>query len=227
MIELAELDHAAALPMVRGLEVGPGRYRLTARQDRARVRPLRRAAGVERTCTAREAVAVAVRDGDRVRFEEPPANPSRYAFLGVRPCDLRAIATQDKVLGAGVRYAERRRSVVHRRRQLHRTRAIPASASPPGGDPGAESGFDIVLTEVDRPGRRTLLRRAAGTDRGRAVLAALPQRPADAAAIAEASERVAAAADAHGPGPARRGPARDAGRPPSNPRAGTMSPRAA
>jgi ferredoxin len=37
------------------------------------------------------------RDGFEVT--EPDPVPARYAFLGVRPCDLRAIVVQDRVLG--------------------------------------------------------------------------------------------------------------------------------
>jgi hypothetical protein len=51
-------------------------------------------------------------DGDVVVREEESPPPS-YAFIGVRPCDLRAIAIQDLVLGGGphsdTRYADGRR----------------------------------------------------------------------------------------------------------------------
>ncbi len=45
----------------------------------------------------------------RLRVSADDDEPPRYAFLGVRPCDLRAIAIQDRVLGQpGSRYAARR-----------------------------------------------------------------------------------------------------------------------
>ena len=58
------------------------------------------------------------RPGDRgvaatFTYRRRTPEPVRYAFLGVRPCDLRAIAIQDRVLGARRRLrrsAPRRRS---------------------------------------------------------------------------------------------------------------------
>ena len=70
---------------------------------------LGRGAGAGRLRLRRPAAAFghAYRGGFEVTedLDEPP----RYAFLGVRPCDLRAIEIRDRVLGQpGSRYARRR-----------------------------------------------------------------------------------------------------------------------
>lgn len=72
----------------------------------------------------------------------------QYAFLGVRPCDLRAIAIQDRVLAQpGSRYAARRARLL----------IIAVNGTEPGETcfcasmgtgPGADAGYDLALTEL-------------------------------------------------------------------------------
>ncbi len=48
-------------------------------------------------------------DGFELSDEADDGEPTSYALLGVRPCDLRAIAIQDRILAQpGSRYAARR-----------------------------------------------------------------------------------------------------------------------
>jgi sulfhydrogenase subunit beta (sulfur reductase) len=108
-IILAELGSSDELPFGWGVSLEPGGYRLRRRDDRAAFAhssgpqswkqylhpPRTRLWSAERTG-----------DGFGVHADAEPA--PRYAFLGVRPCDLRAIEVQDRVLGGGSRYAERR-----------------------------------------------------------------------------------------------------------------------
>jgi hypothetical protein len=86
----------------------------------------------------------------RRAIEQEPDEPPRYAFLGVRPCDLRAIAIQDRVLMGG-EYSD---STYSARRS--RAFIITANCTEPGETcfcvsmgtgPGADRGFDIALTE--------------------------------------------------------------------------------
>ena len=78
----------------------------------------------------------------------------RYAFLGVRPCDLRAIFIQDRVLGngmnAGSAYAKRRSMAF----------IIAVNCTEPGETcfcgsmgtgPASGPGFDLALTELTGP----------------------------------------------------------------------------
>src|SRR5262245_11881369 len=48
----------------------------------------------------------ATQGGDGLRVEEEPVEERRYAFIGVRPCELAAIGIQDRVFLGG-RYADR------------------------------------------------------------------------------------------------------------------------
>jgi ferredoxin len=194
-IVLAELAHADRLPHGWGVETGPGSYRLRARDDRA---AFGHAAGPQAwkrfLHPPREAVLTATRDG---RFIEPEPDTTRYAFLGVRPCDLRAIAIQDRVLGVGATYADRRRGVFLVAVNCTEPAATCFCVSA-GGGPRAEAGYDLALTElVDADGEPYYLA-TAGSDAGGEVLAALPRTDADPSQVVEADALVRAAADRMG-----------------------------
>jgi ferredoxin len=195
-IVLAELESAADLPHGWGVQTGPGIYRLRRRDDQA---AFGHSAGPQAwkkyLHPPREPLWSADRRGDEVTFTEPDGPPPKYAFLGVRPCDLRAIAVQDRVLGASATYARRRRE----------TFIIAVNCTEPsatcfcvsaGGGPDARDGFDLVLTELTEPDSETSPRyvAAAGSDAGDAVLAALPQTPAEASTVSRARDAVTAAA---------------------------------
>ena len=99
-IVLAELDRADALPYGWGVEAAPGRYRLHRRADAA---AFGHAAGPQSWKAflhpPRSPQWTADRTADGFTVTEAPPDSTRYAFLGVRGCDLRAIAVQDRVLG--------------------------------------------------------------------------------------------------------------------------------
>ena len=126
-------------------------------------------------------------DGGRTEFieESPPERP--FACLGVRPCDLHAIAVQDRVFleGAFVErdYAARRDGAF----------LIAVNCGTPGGTcfcasmgtgPRAESGFDLALTELVGDRHRFVVE--AGTERGEEVLGDLMARPATSDDVDEA-----------------------------------------
>ena len=116
--------------------------------------------------------------------EEEP----RYAFVGVRACDLRAIGVQDKVFLEGPEpdpgYAGRRAAAF----------VIAVNCGEPGGTcfcvsmgtgPKAEAGFDLALTElVTRDGHRFLVE--VGSDDGASVLAEIEHQKASGTDVAEA-----------------------------------------
>ncbi|WP_406510070.1 4Fe-4S dicluster domain-containing protein [Streptomyces sp. NBC_00212] len=201
-IVLAELDSAEQLPYGWGVELEAGRYRLRRREDGA---AFAHSAGPQSWKNflhpQREKLWSADRSAEgevTVRAERPL--PPSYAFLGVRPCDLRAIAIQDRVLSGGhfqdTGYAERRRGAF----------LIAVECTEPGATcfcvsmgtgPGADSGFDLALTEVvDDTGHRFLVR--VGSEEGATLLDALPRREADAATTGAAREAVAGAVDKMG-----------------------------
>jgi ferredoxin len=102
--------------------------------------------------------------------DPPPSNPS--AFLGVRACDLAAIAIQDRVL-LHDKYTD---TIYQSRRAgtfivaVHCTECAPTCfcASMCTG-PRASSGYDIALTEIIEPDRHLFLAEAA-TEIGAEVL---------------------------------------------------------
>jgi ferredoxin len=201
-IVLAPISRGDELPYGWGVELEAGRYRLRARDDGA---AFAHSAGPQSWKTflhpprERQWTADRDRDGDLVVTEERTPPPS-YAFLGVRPCDLRAIAIQDRVLTGG-----RHVDPAYRGRR-ERAFLVAAECTEPGATcfcvsmgtgPAVGPGYDLALTEViDAAGHRFLVR--AGSPEGTAVLADLPHRAADEGTRNAARERVAAAADRMG-----------------------------
>jgi hypothetical protein len=112
-IVLAELDSADDLPRGWGVDVGPGHYRVRRRDDDA---AFGHSAGPQSwkqfLHPPRQRLWAGARDGsgDAQDEEQTP----RYALLGVRGCDLAAIATLNRVLGTS-EHADQ--SFVSRRRQ--------------------------------------------------------------------------------------------------------------
>ena len=120
----------------------------------------------------------------------------RFAFLGVRACELHAIAIQDRVFLEGpwvdATYAARRRDCL----------LIAVNCGVPGGTcfcasmgtgPQADAGFDLALTELlDADSHAFLVE--TGSDAGARWLDRVPHRaatPAELAAAAAVSARAA------------------------------------
>lgn len=108
--------------------------------------------------------------------EETP----RYAFVGVRACDLSAIGILDKVFLSGQYQDE------HYRRRRENALLIAVHCTHPsancfctsmGTGPRAQSGFDLALTEVLHDGEHYFVIEI-GTARGEATLAELNLQPA-------------------------------------------------
>ena len=124
-------------------------------------------------------------DGFTITAEE---NPEKFAFLGVRACELRAIAIQDKVFVAGP-YVD---TPYQRRRQDNFIVAVNCGEA--GGTcfcvsmntgPKADAGFDLALTELLDGDQHNFLVEV-GSLAGAAVLTELPYQAA-------APEQIAAA----------------------------------
>jgi sulfhydrogenase subunit beta (sulfur reductase) len=122
-----------------------------------------------------------------------PLPVDRFAFIGVRACDLYAIAIQDRVLTGGPAVDP------HYQARRQGTFIVALNCSVAGGTcfcvsmgtgPKATGGYDLALTElVDGPEHRFVI--DAGSDEGREVLAALPDRPATSGDAAKADALVA------------------------------------
>jgi ferredoxin len=128
-------------------------------------------------------------NGGAPEVEEEPLDETPLAFIGVRACELNAIAIQDKVFTGGKfvdrDYAARRRGIF----------VVAVNCGEPAGTcfcvsmdsgPRVEQGYDLALTEVLDGEHRFLVE--AGSPAGEEVLAELSSRPA------EDADRVAATA---------------------------------
>jgi sulfhydrogenase subunit beta (sulfur reductase) len=132
---------------------------------------------------------------DAPSIEEEPLEPEPLAFVGVRACELHAIDIQDRVFLGGKYadpdYAARREGAF----------VVAVNCFEPGGTcfcasmgtgPSVESGYDLALTELLDGEHRFVVQ--AGSERGAAVLAELPQRAAAEDDLEEAAATVEAAA---------------------------------
>jgi sulfhydrogenase subunit beta (sulfur reductase) len=133
----------------------------------------------------------AERRPEGVAFRPEPVDVAPYAFLGVRACELHAIAIQDKVLrDADPLYRARR----------ERALLVAVNCGQAGGTcfcasmhtgPRAEAGFDLALTEMLEDGRHAFTVEA-GSVQGREVLEQLPVEeagPDDLEAASRCAER--------------------------------------
>ena len=194
-------DGAIGYDRIRGIadlpegltdEQRPGHYRLAKREDAAlfgyTVGPN---AWKQFLDPARQLLFRARRTGQsfQVETDRPPA--PRYAFLGVRACELAAIGIQDRVFTGGEHvdpaYAERRAHAFVIAVQCGQAGGTCFCASMQTG-PRARHGFDLALTELVTQTRHEFVVEI-GSDTGAAVLASLPHLPATPAQIEE-SERV-------------------------------------
>ncbi|MFI5119293.1 MAG: 4Fe-4S dicluster domain-containing protein [Thermoanaerobaculia bacterium] len=206
-IVYGEIEGIGDLPRGVSDEQAPGSYRLSPRPDAALFGNV---VGPQSWKRFLHPPAVrlfsASRDGRAFAIVPPDgAPPPRYAFIGARPCDLTAVARQDKVFLGGPfvdpTYRALRDGVFVVAVQCGESRASCFCASM-GTGPRAESGFDIALTELieDSPAEGTAPRlpeylAEIGTDRGAALLAKAGGReagPEDLEKAAAASRRAEA-----------------------------------
>ncbi|WP_327147058.1 4Fe-4S dicluster domain-containing protein [Nocardia sp. NBC_01329] len=193
-IVLDELDSGAQLPDGWGVETAPGRYRLHRREDPA-------------------VFAHSAGPGSWKQFLHPPRRKmlsvgpdlteepveeasDRYAFLGVRGCDLASIAILQRVLGGG---AQPDTGFAGRYKDLF---VVAANCTEPGGvcfcasmgtGPGVTAGYDLALTERADGGEHRFLVEV-GSEEGAEVLAELNARPAGEDEVSQARDAVFAAA---------------------------------
>jgi len=178
-----DLDSAAELPIGWTDEQAPGAYRLARRDDEARfgyaVGPH---SWKQFLLPARLRIWRSHRDGDGFAIEPEETERAPLAFVGVRGCELSAIAVQDRVLLGGAYqeadYAARRDGVFVVAVDCFEP-ADTCFCTSMGGGPQIRGDCDIVLSEI-LDGEHRLLAKAA-SERGAEILRELPQRaPTDA-----------------------------------------------
>ena len=195
---LGEIQSADQLPFGWGVQLAPGGYRLRQRADQA---AFGHSAGPQSwkqfLHPPRERLWSADRSaGGEVATETAATQAQPLVFLGVRPCDLRAIQIQDDILGAPRHpdsgYAQRRAEVL----------IIAVNCTEPGATcfctsmgtgPRADAGYDLLLTELPGPGEHEFVA-WSGSAAGEAILAGLHLQPALTATVEQADAAVDAAA---------------------------------
>lgn len=125
---------------------------------------------------------------DGVRLVDSQGPTPRYAFIGMRPCELAAMQIQDRVFGSGSftdgEYLRRRQEAFVVTVNCVVTGGTCFCTSM-GTGPRARDGFDLAVTELlTETGHRFLIE--AGSSNGEEVLADLPHRVAEAGEMAEA-----------------------------------------
>ncbi|HVO50650.1 MAG TPA: 4Fe-4S dicluster domain-containing protein [Thermoanaerobaculia bacterium] len=177
-----EISTVAQLPAGVGQEQTNGRYRLRPRGDRAlfgyTVGPH---AWKKFLFPAALRLFGATRVKKALVVENRAADPRPDAFLGVRPCDLAAIARQDRVFMGGSysdpTYRARRERALIVAVQCGEAEST-CFCSSVGTGPRAAGGYDLALTELLDDGRHDFLIET-GTERGTGLLAMIASRPAD------------------------------------------------
>jgi ferredoxin len=192
-IVLAELNSGADLPSGWGVDSAPGRYRLRRRTDEA---VFGHSAGSQSWKQFLHPARRQLWSADGSEFSAPREEHTPYAFIGVRACDLAAIATLTTVLGRGA-YPDG--SFARRRQGLF---VVAAGCTEPGGvcfcasmgtGPAPGPGYDLSLTEqIDDDGHRFVV--DVGSDAGHAVLDQIRHRAATSSEAAAARAAVDAAA---------------------------------
>ncbi|HXW59093.1 MAG TPA: 4Fe-4S dicluster domain-containing protein [Solirubrobacteraceae bacterium] len=145
-------------------------------------------------------------DGSLTELGEPPHTAPRYAFLGVRSCEIHAMAILDRVLLSGARrdpgHSVRREDVFVVAVQCSQAGNTCFCASM-GTGPTAESGYDLALTEVLEDGRHYFVL-DVGSPRGAELLGEVPharaggpEQDAAAAGHARAASEMGRELDAH------------------------------
>ncbi len=187
------------LPRGVGDEQAPARYRLRDRHDAALFGFAAAPASWKRYLYPPTMTLWRTRRDEHgtLTFEETSTSPPRYAFLGVRACELAAILVHDRVFAKSAHpdpaYAARRRELF----------IIAVHCGSPSGvcfctsmdtGPRARDGFDLAITELlDGEVPRYVIE--AGSPAGQGVLDGLPAHAASeqdleaARAVTEAAAR--------------------------------------
>ncbi|MGI9416207.1 MAG: 4Fe-4S dicluster domain-containing protein [Geminicoccaceae bacterium] len=181
-----DIETIADLPIGWTDEQEGGRYRLKRRDDGAYFGYVVGPHAIKRFLhPPRQPLWQAVKEEDGYRFEAPPAPERPFAFVGVRPCDIRAMTIQDRVFEEGAcqdaHYAARRKDAFIL--AVNCAEAAPTCfCTSMGSGPKAERDFDLALTELDPAGDHRFLIEI-GTERGQRLLDGLPKEDATAADI--------------------------------------------
>jgi len=193
-IVLDHLDGLGDLPAGVREEQGPASYELTQTGD-GRLFDWAHGpdAGKRFLFPPRELLATITRNGDGMRTAPDPEEGAPLAFVGLRSCDLHAIAVQDRVfMDLDPTYRRRRERAVF----------VGVNCAVPGGTcfcvsmgtgPRCSAGFDLALTELEEG-----FVVEVGSPKGEELLSSLSTREATEEETAEVDRIVGVATERMG-----------------------------
>jgi sulfhydrogenase subunit beta (sulfur reductase) len=192
-IVLDRIEGVGDLPRAVTDEQGPGTYRVLATENQRTFAFSHGPDSAKRFLfPAREIMSSARRIDGHLKVVETDGQPgSRYAFVGLRACDLHAVQVQDRVFMGGAapdkRYEQRREDAFFIGVNCERPGETCFCASM-GSGPRCTTGFDLALTELHHG-----FVVEVGTSRGREVFDAVGSREATAEEV-KAAEAVSSQA---------------------------------
>jgi len=191
-VAYAEIETAADLPQGWSDEAEGGKVRYSKSVSPSRFATSQGVQGWKRYLyPPRQLLFSAERAGSGFRVVEPKNKEAPMAFLGVRSCELRAIAIQDHLFSqngfAEPGYLGRRRGALIIAVECSRAVSTCFCASADG--PEIEAGFDLKLNELASGDYLA----EAGSEKGLVLLAHLILRDPDKAELAEAAGQAEAA----------------------------------
>jgi sulfhydrogenase subunit beta (sulfur reductase) len=176
----------------------PGRYRLENRGDEKLFGYVVGPTTWKQYLNPPEAVLWAGTIGPEGFTTDPVPESSKYAFFGVRPCELAAMGVLDRVYTSNNGVA----TIAGYTETRQRAFIVSVNCAEPGGNcfcvsmdtgPSAKAGYDIAITEMVHNGNMTYLLES-GSEAGAEVLADLETLEMASADEIEAGEEVLAAA---------------------------------
>lgn len=175
----AEVRSVAQLPQGWTDEQSPGSYRLKRREDDAWFGYVVGPHSWKKYLFPPRTTLLSVQKTERGwEFLPPPVSAKKYAFLGVRACELAAIGVQDRTFVEGPYpdpvYRQRRESLFLIAVNCTQAAGTCFCTSMKTG-PRCKSGFDLALTEIE-----TGFLVEIGTEMGANVLSACAARSATA-----------------------------------------------
>lgn len=192
-VTLDAVEKVEDLPVGWGDEQESGHYRLKKREDNAVFGYTVGPQGWKRYLHPPEAPLLeAQRDNSSFRILKNSPAPVRYAFLGVRACELAGIRILDRVF-LGDRYVEPGYKGRREAAFLIAVNCTKAGATcfctSMGTGPQAASGFDLALTELPGPEGHSFVVEV-GSEAGAAVLGEIEHRDARKEELKEAQAAV-------------------------------------
>ena len=196
-IILGEISRVEQLPVGLTDVQGAGRYRLEARDDQALFGYVVGPQSWKKILhPPRQKLWEAERRDSAFSITDHKQSAPRVAFLGVRPCELAAIAIQDKVFTEG-EYLD----TAYLRRRTN-TLLVVVNCSQAGGTcfcasmqtgPKAKGGFDLALTELIDDDRHYFVLEV-GSQNGAGIADRIPCRAAEKSELARADRVLQTAA---------------------------------